>query len=192
MKVVALDVDGVLNQINPNGWNIVTPRNERSIGPFVVDPALVSMFNAWALEHGFKVVVSSTWRSVLPNVSENFDLYTGMVTGTAELFCRMTGVEPSLILEDWRTPKFGGIQQRIFEIDDWRERHPEVERIVAIDDMPMREPWFTSPNEYLGPVRNVVTNPLVGITEEKLAEAYVLLTSDIIIDIPSRAQGFTA
>lgn len=176
MKVVALDVDGVLNQFNPNTGRITTAPQKGTVMPYCVDPSKVKMFNDWAKAKDVRVVVSSTWRHFLPDVSKsplksNGFYIPNLLDATWVLFCKVTGVDKSLVAfeDDWRTPQFGGIHQRIFEIDDWVRRHPEVQAVCALDDFPIRDAMFLAPEAYYGPVRAVRTKATIGVTVHDLA-----------------------
>lgn len=113
MKVVFLDIDGVLNSAKTNFHRI--------------DPELVSHLN-WLLDQsGAKVVVSSTWRM--------------FVTMPDELI--RAGLDRERLAPDWRTPDATFVQrgsevviadERGHEIQDWLTRHEECVGFVILDD----------------------------------------------------------
>jgi hypothetical protein len=118
MKILFLDVDGVLNRLDRQGEYLETTPAPWMTGHTVVDLNIVAMFNhVTAQVPGLKIVVSSTWRSYAAN---------------REQFCAMTGVVASLIHDDWRTP---AAAFRGAEIEEWLGLHTEVESYAIVDDL---------------------------------------------------------
>lgn len=105
MKVLFLDIDGVLN---------CAYTKERIDGRIGLDPAMVVLFNEIVVKTAVSVVLSSAWRR-LPNW--RLDLQKG-------------GLEPSAVIG--QTPSLGGI--RGLEIQAWLDQHPEVEKYAILDD----------------------------------------------------------
>jgi hypothetical protein len=121
MKILFLDVDGVLNT-----QRYITRKDRQFIGRKhlakleweveQIDPARISMVNQIVQETGCKVVVSSTWRK-LHSIEELDSLF------------RILGAEFSIF--DY-THILG--TRRGFEIQEWLDENPQVDRFVILDD----------------------------------------------------------
>ncbi len=113
-KVLFLDIDGVIlsgNALRETGDNRYLP------------PAAIALVNEVLDRTGAVVVVSSTWR---------------MHADCRELLAR-AGL--TRLHDDWATPTgrqmVGPLilgRTRGSEIQDWLDRHPEVERYAIVDD----------------------------------------------------------
>lgn len=113
MKIVFLDVDGVLNRELP--------------GEPELDPDLLALLRGLLRRTGACVVLSSSWRyDHTPAQMED-------VLTRAGCPCRVIGSTPTA-LEDVNVP-CGQIRQRGHEIVTWLEEHPEVISYVVLDDM---------------------------------------------------------
>lgn len=108
IKVLFMDIDGVVcnDNVGREDW----------------DPVCVLMLKKAILETGVKVVMSSTWRIVAPELMmerlKDFRMET-------------------LLHEDYQTKDLIGPFQkynRSDEIKEWLSRHPEVEKYVIVDD----------------------------------------------------------
>lgn len=123
MKVVFLDIDGVLNYEHFVRSNDGVSDNFNLMGRF---EWYISMFNRNCVmqlnrilrETGAKVVLSSSWRKM-------FDVET------IQEFLEAKGFEGELID---KTPNHGQRPCRGEEIQEWLEDHPEVEAFVVLDD----------------------------------------------------------
>lgn len=150
MKVIFLDVDGVLNC----RATFMAQQDKHH----VLDEELIARCNALVRETGARIVLSSTWR-LLPEARAA--LKASPLDTSAMIGSTPTGGEVSAHL-------FSG-QQRGDEIASWLSEHPEVERYVIIDDdsdmRPEQLPWF------------VKTDFASGLTEECSARAKQLLLS---------------
>lgn len=121
MKIIFLDIDGVLNH-----RAVFTPKT----GPAVLCPKAVARFRRLVERSGAKVVLSSTWRLGDPSTCRYI----------AKL--RSAGVLDHAH-EDWRTVRLPwplGASIAIDgpcrgdEIAEWLSRHPEITAYVIIDD----------------------------------------------------------
>lgn len=113
-KVLFLDCDGVLNSAQ------YLYNKPRKTWPFEhIDPAPVQLLNRIVRETDCKIVISSSWRVILPY------RILGMV-----LACR--GFEFASHIAD-QTPR-GGFESRGMEIQAWLDEHPEVSDFVIVDD----------------------------------------------------------
>lgn len=112
MKVIFLDVDGVLNHSGCPEWEQGDHR--------VLDPECVRRVREVCDRTGARIVVSSTWR-----------LGNGMDILRAEFGPRIIGETPSI------DRKVGGLYvsvPRRDEIAAWIDEHPDVTPACVIDD----------------------------------------------------------
>jgi len=106
MKVLFLDIDGVLNCHN-------TPQS--SAGWIGIDPEMLSQLKKIIVDTGVEIVLSSSWR-----IPENW---------REEL--KLAGC-PIPILD--RTPFHKGLTSRGSEIKAWLDEHPGVTKFACLDD----------------------------------------------------------
>jgi len=131
MKIVFLDIDGVLNShrsvIAFGGYPHTVVGHERAM----FDEVAVRLIAGVVRTAGASVVLSSTWRK--------FD-------GWEEI-----GPALGMPIID-RTPSMLGC--RGMEIADWLHRHPEVERYAIIDDdsdmLEVQKPFFVHTSHFEG------------------------------------------
>lgn len=144
MKVIFLDVDGVLN--NPR-----TKTRTRDGWRFV-DDYLVERLAQIVRATQAKVVLSSSWREGWDDNEIYFqDLRRKLVSYNIPLQDR-TG--------EWR-------KTRAQEITEYLAQHPEITNYVILDDVPD----FSS----IGYKNVVLTNDLLGLTEQNVKEAIEIL-----------------
>lgn len=118
MKVIFLDIDGVLNS---HQWNMAHYREEKScvmVGPEHFCPVSVSNLR-WLLvsDKDLKIVVSSSWRKI-----HSLDSIRGMLS--------VYGICSKDIIDI--TPCIWG--PRGDEIRSWLDKHSEVTDFVVLDD----------------------------------------------------------
>lgn len=124
MKVVFLDIDGVVNNLyitedlQPVYF---TEHNKR-----VSNTQAVRWLARLCLEFDAKIVISSTWRHAGIEVCREC-LYN-------------SGLPPEVEIIDF-TPTYYG-EQRGKEIYDWLHCHPEVDKFVILDDDTDMEPLY--------------------------------------------------
>ena len=117
MKVVFLDIDGVLNRLTDLPPLIDGRRDwERNFHP----PAVAAL-NDLLRVSGARIVVSSTWR-----LSRGFEELRELLASW--------GIEGEVV---GVTPEFPLVEERPAEIRAWLRGAPRVTRYVAIDDMDM-------------------------------------------------------
>lgn len=128
MKVLFLDIDGVLNSMQmwrrlereyPNQrddfWETFNDHPEREL-----DVRHVPLLNRITNTTGAKIVISSAWR-----LFHEHEALKGILKGigvTGEIIGR-TGNDPTMVS-----------RQRGDEIREWLELHPEVTHFVILDD----------------------------------------------------------
>lgn len=173
-RVLFLDVDGVLNRIEPETDAFLTMPAPGMEPPYWVELNVVATLNAVLAQcPRARIVVSSTWR---------------MSLSTPALFTQHTRVDPALLHEDWRTPSTedgADPDSRPGEIADWLSRHPEVDRWVAVDDT-----LYSIPAAHFVPV-----DAEFGLTYPMLQEALRILGYTLgpahVVE-PERAKRVTA
>ena len=115
MKVIFIDIDGPLC---PRRVYCVKKSNDEKQ---YFDPIVCQFLNKLITNFPVKMVISSAWQCMgLKNISDIFINH---------------GIDPSYIHEDWCTnPEDHSGLTRAEEIENWLDRHPEVDRYAAIDD----------------------------------------------------------
>lgn len=104
MKVLFLDIDGVVTSTRANGFN--------DFDPFTVHQIV------WCCRQAdYRIVLSSTWR------------HAGF---SVEGFWQV--IFDGLFHEDWRTTSDHFASRRGGQVDEWLSRHPEVTEYVILDD----------------------------------------------------------
>lgn len=124
MKVLFLDIDGVLNsEQSAVYYNRLNVEN----GGLTDFPCPIAKSNLHSILEEFpdlKIVVSSVWR-----LGETLESMRGVLASYAMVKPeRVIGTTPCIRKEG------GGSVPRGLEIQAWLDRHPEVERFVIVDD----------------------------------------------------------
>lgn len=119
MKVIFLDIDGVLNRLGTLQQGRTRKDWHGLIG---MEPELVKRFNTLIKETGAKVVLSSAWRG--SDIWKEDMRQNGL---RVRNFIDRTG---------YRNDLRGGMEanRRGHEIQDWIDAHPEIEKYAIIDD----------------------------------------------------------
>lgn len=155
MKVIFLDIDGVLNSKNskthaPSGCHGLESSKLKKIGQ-IIDKT------------GAKVVLSSTWKS---EINKNIKY----VTADGKYMLNKFKYDGKFILFD-KTPDAETSLQRGKEISAWLYNHPTVEKFVIIDDIEFNDMG------YFGLLNNLVlTDGDIGITDEDVNKAIKILS----------------
>lgn len=156
MKILFLDIDGVLNSREYDrhrNWNEQTDIDETRL------PLVKEIID----KTGAKIVLISTWRSHW-NRDESLCDEDGMYI--SRLFSKL-----GLAIYD-KTPDLGLLSKRKDEVKAWLEHTSKVERFVILDDY--RFGWDDLSDFYIH------TNPHygLGLEEEHVALAIKLLNSN--------------
>lgn len=118
MKVIFLDIDGVLNSSRScavyGGYPFPGRREERDWEKF--DGVAVGMLRRIVKKTGASCVLSSSWR-----------------LGMSDAEMRELGSYLDVPMIG-RTRSNAGLEKRGAQIQDWLDEHPEVERYVILDD----------------------------------------------------------
>ena len=115
MKIIFLDIDGVLNSVQ---YYKKVDRKEEDWNRF--NPNAVEIIKRLVEEFNAKIVISSTWRYGLVKELKNEMVKSGLI---------------KYLHKDWKTPViYPGHQNRGNEIRAWLENHPDTDKYVIIDD----------------------------------------------------------
>ncbi len=165
MKVIFLDIDGVLNYTQ---W-YVSDRNPGNINGQEgdIDPMCVDRVLRICKETGAKVVISSDWRISWEGTLmrlERMGLTRDIVIDkTPELIWTRMSMHDYMLSEEDEGYEFS----RGKEVDLWLEAHPECTNFVIIDDRmdftDEQEPHF------------VKVNPMCGLTDDNVDIAIMTL-----------------
>lgn len=154
MRVVFLDIDGVLNHAATR--SDVLPTSGEPL-PIPIEPACMARLNRLIADTCAKVVISSSWRLF----ARWQDLGPALVRHG--LVAEVIGETPDLPnneawLANWQARKGKPFEfdrlERGWEIAEWLAAHPEVTAFVILDDvsdMDVLIPWLvlTHPNDGL-------------------------------------------
>jgi hypothetical protein len=154
MKIVFLDIDGVINH-SATRSDVLPSRHEPL--PIPIAPECMVCLNRLIAETGAKIVISSSWRLF----ARWQDLGPALVRHG--LVADVIGETPDLVnnavwLASWQarkgTPFTYESLERGWEIGEWLAAHPEVTAFVILDDcsdMDALKPWLvlTHPNDGL-------------------------------------------
>ena len=152
MRVIFLDVDGVINSGNNMSRNA---RLKRTCENMYFDPTCMNRLKKLVENTGAKIVLSSTWRlpdertrsmAHLENLKERLALYGLCILDST----------PALTSD------------RNQEVNEWLQSHPEVVQYIILDDV---NDNFQGDNLR----RLVLTDEIVGLTDQDAAKAERLL-----------------
>lgn len=165
MKVIFLDIDGVLNYTQ---W-YVSDRNPGNLNGQEgdIDPMCVERVLRICKETGAKVVISSDWRISWEGTLMRFERMgltrDIVIDKTPELIWTRMSMYDYMLSEEDEGYEFS----RGREIDLWLEAHPECTNFVIIDDRmdftDEQEPHF------------VKVNPMCGLTDDNADIAIMIL-----------------
>lgn len=111
MKILFLDIDGVLNILNSGGLYALNKKRLRILEDIIKDT-------------GAKIVLSSTWR-------KDNTAFRKLTRVLAYRGLKIYDVTPDFSYQPQKPLERA---YRGHEIQDWLDRHPEVENYVIIDD----------------------------------------------------------
>ena len=153
MKVLFLDIDGVLNHENHYKWLMETdePTPLQRVYPYSeFNPESCKILNRIIKETGCKIVLSSSWRLDGINRMNILFKHFGLP--------RIYDITPSLC------ERFGSLC-RGKEIDKWLSEHPEVNKYVIVDDdSDMEEhqlPYFVKTDAYTNGLNEEIAEKII-------------------------------
>ncbi len=163
MRVVFLDIDGVLNHQQLYDANLA--RGTPTPPDGWIDRACVTRLNELCARTGANVVISSSWRTYasIPGQPVGGLAGTVGVLRACGLTAEVIGATPDHTTEAQRAKQERAA--RWPEIRAWLDAHPEVERFVVIDDCEV-----TAPAD-----RFVQTSLAVGLTDNDCERARAAL-----------------
>ena len=180
MKIVFLDIDGVLNHSSTR--HTVLPNSIEPL-PIPIDPKCMERLNRLIAETGARIVISSSWRLF----ARWQDL--GPALARHGLVGDVIGETPDLPnnkawLANWQTRHGKAFEfdrlERGWEIGEWLAAHPEVTAFVILDDcsdMDALKPWL------------VLTHPCDGLDDPDVERAKWLLDRSLEGIAVARAQA---
>jgi hypothetical protein len=175
MKVIFLDIDGVMNcQEEMLAMLEQNPKNRSDVS--LPSPTKCKLLKQLVEETGAEIVLSSSWRlslQAIQNIIDTFRPYGLRLDGfTCEGVLRsmFNGTEYKNIKPKHTHHCYEGIciDDRGAEVAYWLIKHPEVTNFVILDDESSDIiEWF--------PDNLVKTELLTGLTEEKVLECIKIL-----------------
>ena len=154
MKVIFLDIDGVLNKRfskthAPSGCN-------------GIENALLKRLTKIIEETDARVVLSSTWKSEI-------DKNLRYMTGDGKYMLNKFKYEGKFHLFD-KTPDASSCMMRGTEIDEWLSKRDDIESFVILDDVDFDDFSIYGYGDKL-----VLTDPKIGLTDADVALAIEIL-----------------
>jgi hypothetical protein len=143
MRVIFLDIDGVLNSLNYEREIQNHPATSDDYYNWNMDQRAVRRLNRIVEKTGAVVVVSSAWRTDMGSVYNHLEAhgFTGKIVGSTPVLHRVGGVP------------------RGDEIQMWLDEHDAVEAFVILDDyadmgallpkLVKTDPWHGLQNEHV-------------------------------------------
>ena len=174
MKVIFLDIDGVMNseefykRKKAQSWEWA-----HMFGKYLsysINPDAVGLLNKIIEVTGAVVVLSSSWRlgPPVPALKEDFKRVGIDVFDRCPCWGKY-GVTDWKVEEDENGHPYTTLIPRGEIVEAWLKGHPEVERYVIIDD---NDQFTDEQHKYL-----VLTNEEVGLTEENVQTVINILNS---------------
>lgn len=152
MKVIFLDVDGVLNSYKYGE----IPYMSRDEGYRFLDKQAFKYVKMLVVQSGAVLVLSSTWRySFHKDLSSDDDMARGLIQALQVEGLSLYDITPQIDMN------------RYEEIKEWLKQHPEVDKYVILDDSDydwkdMGEVW-------------IACNSQVGLTKKDVRKAIQIL-----------------
>jgi len=138
MKVLFLDIDGVLNTSEWLKDRVKGTEDRDAYYLSMIDPAAVGLLNQVLERTGCEVVLSSTWRIAHERPAMQRLLEIKGFNGAILDYTPRKGTEAIPIRRKpggpWVNAKFSEYVDRGYEIHAWLEKHPEVTSFAILDD----------------------------------------------------------
>lgn len=160
MKIIFLDIDGVLNY---NGYKTLT-----SSGSLFVNDNKIKILKEIIERTGAKVVLSSTWRFGWRQLEQGLS-DSWAIRDFIELRDKL--LEYDIELYD-KTPMFDRfMRRREEEIAAWLDKHKDVDGYVIIDDL--KGKWLRPCSDHL-----LQTSPNYGLRQKHIQIAEKILNNE--------------
>ena len=153
MKIIFLDIDGVLN-------------HKSSPFEYPIDSFCVGLVNSLIADTGAKIVMSTSWRDMDgKEYNPTFGHFEVEQPFSLRNFLVSQGLKNNF-QSDWATPILNK-RPRGFEIQVWLNKHPDVKEYVILDDVDE----FTKDQH----AHYIKTSMLTGFTVKDYEEAEKIL-----------------
>lgn len=162
MKIIFLDIDGVLNC---NFWN---DSHQREISDgILIEEEKVKLLSEIMNNSGAQIVLHSGWRFWFDQDRKPTKFESEKLIELFEKYnLSIASMTPDFTTEEIRlTRKFSLVKAK--EILAWLVEHPDVEQWIVIDDLDLHEEQVAS--------HQVRTDPTNGLTKEDVALAIRML-----------------
>lgn len=182
MKIIFLDIDGVMNSTNEM-LELLKQNPENRSDVSLPSPTKCKLLRQLVEETGAEIVLSSSWRLSLNAIQKVIDIFKPYdlrldgftcehVTKSTFRGTKYYDIKPSHSHKcyDYKEPNNEGImiEDRGAEIAYWLTTHPQVEKFIILDDEKSDIiQWF--PNNL------IKTNMEFGLTEKEVTEGIKIL-----------------
>lgn len=157
MKVIFLDIDGVLNNVGSKS---------RCCGYIGIDNNKVKLLRHIIESTGAQIILSSSWREKWYPVDKS------ACDKMAKYMDKKLAKEGLYILD--KTDNFHGMRGR--EIHDFLDKHPEIDKWIVLDDVVFNDFEEFGILEHL--VNTEYYSSVGGLTEKHVELAIKILTDD--------------
>lgn len=166
MKVIFLDIDGVLNS---SDWNEMHQDEIRE--GILVDKDKVRLLGQIVRNTGARIVLHSGWKFWYDAQMKPLNIEAKRLEQLLENEgTRIWGMTPDFTTEEIRkNRKFSLTKAK--EILEWLHKHLEVDAWIVLDDLDLH-------NEQIA-VRQIRTDPKMGLTEEEAMRAEKMLNAGL-------------
>ena len=162
MKVIFLDIDGVLNASDT--------KSKAPSGCTGISEALLKRLRKIIEATGARVVLSSTWKTEI-------DERIRAVTPDGKYMINKFLYKGKFLLFD-KTPDAKSSWHRGTEIAMWLNNHENIEEFVILDDI-----YFDDFDKFDLTSHFVNTDPIVGLTDDNVEDAIAILNGKRMVPI---------
>ena len=168
MKIIFLDIDGVLNTGRYRKILKKTEYMSSDDSQFFFDPITMRNLSELVSKNDAKIVISSTWRY---NRDKKDDIYWNMLMGNLRQFNledKVIGVTPDL------REQYNTIRCRGYEIKEWLDTKKEIiDGFVIIDDDDNMKPFMD---------KLAYCDEFYGLSNETKSIAHKILNNIEVLD----------
>lgn len=153
MKVIFLDIDGVLNSVRYD--------RERGKNDGNIDESRLPLLKRAVEATDAEIILSSSWR-------RHWDKDESKMTADGKELDRLFKIFNMGIYD--KTPDYGNVYGRENEIESWLNEHKDVDKFVIVDDLPFG--WVKYSNRWVKTNANIGR----GLEQSHVEEIIKLLT----------------